>query len=113
MELGGIDEVEAVLNAAGLAVGRIRGVADVPLTPWAVERGAVVTVSVEGADDVTLPTVPWRLSGSTAPTANTLGAFGADNDEVLAELLGLGTAEIDELHAQGVLHGSRAATVQQ
>ncbi len=109
LELGGIDEVETVLNAAGLAVGRIRGVTDVPSTPWAVERGAVVTVAVEGGDDVTLPTVPWRLSGSTAPAATTLGAFGADNDDVLADLLGLGADEIDELYAQGVLHGSRAA----
>ena len=63
------------------------------------------------ADDVTLPTVPWRLSGSTAPDAAPLGAFGADNDDVLAELLGLGDDEIDELYAQGVLHGSRATTV--
>jgi CoA:oxalate CoA-transferase len=109
LELGGIDEVETVLNAAGLAVGRIRGVTDVPSTAWAVERGAVVTVPVEGGDDVTLPTVPWRLSGSTAPAAATLGAFGADNDDVLADLLGLGADEIDELYAQGVLHGSRAA----
>ena len=71
-----------------------------PSTPWAAERGAVVTSHVDGADDVTLPTVPWRLSGSTDQAPPRLGAFGADNDDVLAELLGLGGDQIDELYAR-------------
>ncbi len=68
---GGIDEVEAVLDAAGLAVGRIRSVADVPATAWAAERGAIVTADVEGGQPVTLPSAPWRMSGAPLrPTAD-------------------------------------------
>ncbi|MCU1501144.1 MAG: putative CoA-transferase [Ilumatobacteraceae bacterium] len=103
LERGGIDEVEAALNAEGLAVGRIRTVADVPSTEWAVRREAVVTVHVDGDDDVTLPSPPWRLSGAPAATPPRLGRFGADNDDVLAELLGMDEATIAALYESAVL----------
>ena len=48
LELGGIDEVEALLHDEGLAVGRVRRVVDMPDTAWAVEREAVVTAHVDG-----------------------------------------------------------------
>jgi crotonobetainyl-CoA:carnitine CoA-transferase CaiB-like acyl-CoA transferase len=104
LERGGIDEVEAALNAEGLAVGRIRSVTEVPSTPWAIERDAIVTAHVDGDHDVTLPSVPWRYSSSIGQAAPQLGAFGADNDRVLGELLELDDAEIARLYAQGVLH---------
>jgi CoA:oxalate CoA-transferase len=105
---GGIDEVEAALNAEGLAVGRIRTVADVPSTEWAVGREAVVTVHVDGDADVTLPSPPWRLSAAPAPVAPRLGRFGADNESVLTDLLGLSPAEIDDLYARDVLRHDRS-----
>ena len=108
LERGGIDEVEAALNAEGLAVGRIRTVAEVPSTEWAAGREAVVTVHVDGDQDVTLPSVPWRLSGAPAPIAPTLGRFGADNDAVLTALLGLDEAAIAALEARGVLRRDHA-----
>lgn len=104
LERGGIDEVEAALNAEGLAVGRIRSISEVPTTAWAIERDAVVTAHVDGDHDVTLPSAPWRYSGSIGRTAPQLGAFGADNDRVLGELLALDDAELARLYAQGVLH---------
>jgi crotonobetainyl-CoA:carnitine CoA-transferase CaiB-like acyl-CoA transferase len=103
LRLGGIDEIEAVLDDAGLAVGRIRRVVDVPATPWVVERGAVVTAHVDGGADVTLPSAPWRFSGAVDQSPHELGSFGADNAAVLAELLGLDDATIDGLVERGVL----------
>jgi CoA:oxalate CoA-transferase len=103
LELGGIDEVEAILNDAGLAVGRIRRIVDVPETAWVIERGAVVTAHVDGADDVTMPSAPWRFSGAVDQSAHELGAFGADNTSVLADLLGLDADAIDDLYRRGVL----------
>ena len=49
----------------------------------------MVTAHVDGGDDVTLPSAPWRFSGATDQAPHELGAFGADNDHVLAELLEL------------------------
>jgi crotonobetainyl-CoA:carnitine CoA-transferase CaiB-like acyl-CoA transferase len=108
-ELGGIEEVEAVLRDAGLAVGRVRRVVDVPDTPWAAERAAVVTAHVDGGDDVTLPSAPWRFSEATDQAPHELGAFGADNDDVLAELLELDGGQIADLYRRGVLRRDEAA----
>ena len=74
LELGGIDEVEAVLNAAGLAVGRIRGVVDVPATAWAVERGAIVTADVDGGRRRDAAERAVAHVRRAAPPAATLGA---------------------------------------
>jgi crotonobetainyl-CoA:carnitine CoA-transferase CaiB-like acyl-CoA transferase len=107
---GGIDEVEAVLDAAGLAVGRIRAVVDVPATAWAAERGAVVTADVDGGPSVTLPSAPWRMSAAPPGPPPTMLPFGAANDDVLVELLGLDDEAIAALRAEGVLLGAPAAT---
>ena len=103
LEMGGIDEVEAILRDAGLAVGRVRRVADVTDTPWAAERGAVVTAQVDGDRDVTLPSAPWRFSDATDQAPHELGRFGADNDDVLSELLGLDADRLADLYARRVL----------
>jgi len=105
-KLGGIDEIEAVLNDAGLAVGRIRRLVDVPETEWAVERGAVMTAHVDGDADVTMPSPPWRFSAAVDRADAQLGAFGADNAAVLGELLGLDATAIDELYGRGVLRSA-------
>jgi crotonobetainyl-CoA:carnitine CoA-transferase CaiB-like acyl-CoA transferase len=103
LQLGGIDEVEAILREAGLAVGRVRSVVDVPSTAWAVERHAVVTAHVDSGEEVTLPSAPWRFSVAVDQAPHELGTFGADNDDVLAELLGLDGEQISDLYRRGVL----------
>lgn len=107
LERGGIDEIETDLNAQGLAVGRIRSVADVPATTWATQREAVVTARVDGEREITLPSPPWRLSAAADPGPPTLGRFGADNDEVLRDLLSLDDADIAALYDDGVLPRER------
>ena len=109
LQLGGIDEVEAILRDAGLAVGRVRSIVDVPETPWAVERAAVVTAHVDGGADVILPSAPWRFSTAIDQAPHELGAFGADNDDVLAELLGVDDAQIADLYRRGVLRRDEPA----
>jgi CoA:oxalate CoA-transferase len=108
LDLGGIEEVEEVLRAAGLAVGRVRSVVDVPATAWAAEREAVVTARVDGDKDVTLPSAPWRFSEAIDQAPHELGAFGADNDSVLGELLGLEAKDIAALYDRGVLRRDEA-----
>ena len=48
-----------------------------------------MTAHVDGDRDVTLPSAPWRFSGAVDQAPHQLGRFGADNDAVLTELLGL------------------------
>jgi CoA:oxalate CoA-transferase len=110
LELGGIDEVEALLRDEGLAVGRVRRVVDMPDTAWAVEREAVVTAHVDGGADVTLPSAPWRFSGAVDQAPHELGAFGSDNESVLAELLDLDPETIAGLYRRSVLRHDEQAT---
>ncbi len=101
--LGGIDEIESVLNEAGLAVGRIRRLVDVPKTEWAVERDLVTAATVDGGADVTVPSPPWRFSSGVGQAAQRVGTFGSDNEAVFAEALHLDETEISGLYLRQVL----------
>jgi crotonobetainyl-CoA:carnitine CoA-transferase CaiB-like acyl-CoA transferase len=69
----------------------------------------VVTAHVDGAENVTLPSAPWRFSAATDQAPHQLGAFGADNDGVLADLLGLDPTAVADLNRRGVLRRDEAA----
>jgi hypothetical protein len=68
-----------------------------------------VTARVDGDDDVTLPSAPWRFSRAIDQAPHELGAFGADNDGVLADLLGLDAEAIAGLYGRGVLRRDEQA----
>jgi crotonobetainyl-CoA:carnitine CoA-transferase CaiB-like acyl-CoA transferase len=74
-----------------------------------VEREAVVTVEVDGGAAVTLVSPPWRFSGALDHAPRHLGAFGADNEAVLIELLGLDAGALADLSRRGVLRHDEPA----
>jgi crotonobetainyl-CoA:carnitine CoA-transferase CaiB-like acyl-CoA transferase len=102
---GTIDEVEQAINAERLVTGRVRAVSEVPGSEWVAERGAVMSVSNEAGEDVLMPSAPWTSSPAEVPVGRGVGRVGANNTEVLAELLGLSESDIAGLAARGVLCG--------
>ena len=100
---GTIDEIERAVNAEGLVTGRVRAVPDVPDTEWVAERGAVMSVSSEAGEELLIPSVPWISSPTELPVGRGVAPFGANNMEVLGELLGLSESDIEKLEERGVL----------
>lgn len=100
---GAIDDIEAGLEAEGLAVGRVRKLTDIPDAQWAIDRGAIISAHNEAGDPIHIPSSPWISSAAQMPLIRGVGRVGADNGAVLEDLLGLSPEEIASLTWQGVL----------
>jgi len=100
----GKDEVMAILNRAHVPCAPVRNAREVVHDPHLAERGVWVDVEHPRRGKTRVPISPIRLHGS-APSAIARPAplLGQDTDRVLAELLGLGAAELAALHTAGVI----------
>ena len=85
-----------------MPAGPIYSVADMIDDPHYQARGLFETVEVDGRS-LRIPALPPFLSASPGRTDWAGPALGEHNDEVLRERLGLGTAEIEDLRARGVI----------
>ena len=97
------DELENRLAENRLAMGRLRSVAEVAETNWAIERNAFVEVDDRSNGTVKLPNSPWRFSGSDTSTSGVIKYRGEDNADVMSELLGLSAQQIEDLHQRAIL----------
>ena len=99
-----LDELDRVLEAAGLAMGVVRSVAEVANEPWAVERQAFVNVGKRDGSDAVfqVPRSPWRFSEAESLPGNIVAFRGEHNREICLEL-GMTSDEIDALELAGVL----------
>ena len=75
---GTIDEVERAINAEGLVTGRVRAVSDATETEWVAERGAVMSVTSEAGEELTIPSVPWTSSPTERPVGLGVAPRGAE-----------------------------------
>jgi crotonobetainyl-CoA:carnitine CoA-transferase CaiB-like acyl-CoA transferase len=106
--LAGMDRAEALakFDRDGVTIGPIMDVSDLDADAYVAEREALVEVPDEEMPGGWLPMhgeVP-RLSATPGILRNPAPRLGADNDPILAALLG--TAELARLRAAGVvLHG--------
>jgi len=96
-----VEELEAQVSEAGLAVGTIRTVKEIAESEWAEERGAIREVEDRAGGTARVPAPPWIFSKSKLPDAGLPPFQGEHNDEVLRDL-GLDQATIDALHDTGV-----------
>lgn len=96
------DGFEATLSAARLPVGRVLSVDETVNSDWAQDRGAYVEVP-SGIETVTVNRSALRIEGTDCGPRGGVKQLGADNRAVVAEVLGLGTEQIDELIAEGAL----------
>ena len=97
-----IEELEAQVREAELAVGTIRSVSEIAESEWAIERGAIREVEDRSGGTARVPAPPWIFSGCELPDAGLPPFQGEHNRELLTEI-GLSESEIARLEQEGVL----------
>jgi CoA:oxalate CoA-transferase len=101
-----LDELQAQVSEAGLAIGVVRSTHELAETEWAKEWGAVTEVNDRANGLVRMPGPPWRFSRSTLPPPGIPAYQGEHNAEILAERNVPETA-IDDLRQRRVLLSRR------
>lgn len=97
------DTFESLLSeGARLPIGRVVSVDDTQSADWAVDRGAYVDVP-SAEETVTVHRSALRIPGTDCGPRGGVKHRGADNREVIADLLGHSTTMLDELEGKGVL----------
>ena len=96
------EEVLAVLDEHGVPAGRIFTAPDMLRDPQYLAREMVQRVTSAQGWEVPMTGVVPRFSATPGSIRHAGPRLGEHTDEVLAELLGLDTAELAELHASGV-----------
>jgi CoA:oxalate CoA-transferase len=94
-----LEELEAALEPHNLPVGQVRSLQELAATPWAVDRG----IFAEPAPGMRVPATPYTSHGSTVGLAGPAPRLGADNHEILRQLVGMSDGEIRELERRGAL----------
>lgn len=103
-----LEELQAQVSEAGLAIGVIRTTRDLAESEWAKDWGAVVDVDDRGGSTVRMPGPPWRFSESTLPPPGIPAFQGEHNVELLMERK-VDEALIEDLRQRRVLLSRRSA----
>jgi CoA:oxalate CoA-transferase len=81
-----IEELQAQISEAGLAVGRVRTINEFAKSDWVKEWNAVVDVDDRAGGSVRMPGNPWIFSESELPASGPPAYQGEHNEEILKEL---------------------------
>lgn len=93
----------AELLDAGIPCGPVNTVADVVRDEHIRARGMIQEVTHPVAGTIPIANTPLKLSRSEAGIKGPPPSLGQDTGYVLGSLLGLGTAEVEELEARGIV----------
>lgn len=96
-------EVMRILEGHDVVAGHILDVEDIFADPHFAARGNIAVVPDSDFGSVKMPGVVPTFSRSRCSVTRSGGRLGQDNAEVYEEWLGLGSAELDELRAVGVI----------
>lgn len=80
-----LDQLQAQVSEASLAIGVVRSTNDLARSEWAKDWGAIVNVDDRGGGTMRMPGVPWRFSRSKLPAPGIPYFQGESNDEFLAD----------------------------
>jgi crotonobetainyl-CoA:carnitine CoA-transferase CaiB-like acyl-CoA transferase len=95
--------LDAQLDEAKIAIGRVRTMAEIADSDWAAEWGAIRTVPDRAGGEIRVPGRPWHFAGDDgAEEKHSPARQGEDNAAVLAKL-GYSPETIAELAARGAL----------
>ncbi|RPI46159.1 MAG: CoA transferase [Betaproteobacteria bacterium] len=100
------EEWEQIMLAAGIPVGAINDIAQVVEHPQVKARGSLVDVAHPRAGKVRIVGPAARLSETPAAVRSASPLLGQHTEEVMRELLDLGSEQIAELRASGVFGAS-------
>ena len=96
------DDVVTTLRAAGLRVAPVLSISELFTDPQLAHRGMWPAVTHPAIGDMHLMAPPFRLSATPSLQERPGPIFGADNDHVFGELLGLTGEERRSLERDGV-----------
>jgi CoA:oxalate CoA-transferase len=101
-----LDQLQAQVSEAGLAIGCVRTVNEFAKSDWVKEWNAVVDVDDRGGSTVRMPGNPWKFSRSNLPLPGSPAYQGEHNRVILT---GLQVAEhrIRELEERNILLSRR------
>lgn len=97
-----VEELEAQVNEAGLAVGTIRTVSEIAESEWSTERGVIREVDNRSGGTSRVPAPPCIFGQCELPDAGLPPFQGEHNSELLTEL-GLAAEEIARLQDARIL----------
>lgn len=80
-----LEQLQAQVSEAGLAVGRVRTISEFSESEWVKEWNAVVEVDDRAGGTVRMPGNPWIFSRSELPAPGVPAFQGEHNEEILAE----------------------------
>jgi hypothetical protein len=100
---GDMESLDAQLDEAKIATGRVRSVKEFAGSPWARDWQAVRTVSDRSGGEIKIPGRPWHFADQPAADEGQLAAHqGEHNAEILKEL-GFSASQIAAFEASGAL----------
>ena len=97
------DEIEARCVACDVPAGKIYDVADLAADEHVLARGDICTVEDPIIGPVRQQAPFPRMLGTSPPTPTGAPLVGEHTDEVLSSAVGLSTAELDGLRADGII----------
>ena len=104
-----LQQLQAQVSEAGLAVGTIRSVQEFSKSEWVKEWGAIVEVDDRSGNTTRMPGNPWRFSQSVLPAPGVPAFQGEHNEEILREN-NVPASRIKALKQSGVLLSRRKPT---
>lgn len=96
------DLVVRIVRAAGLRVAPVLAISELFADPQLAHRGMWPAVRHPSIGEMHLMAPPFRLSATPSVQERPGPLFGADNDRVFGQLLGLGSEERGSLQRDGV-----------
>jgi crotonobetainyl-CoA:carnitine CoA-transferase CaiB-like acyl-CoA transferase len=101
-----LEQLQAQVSEAGLAVGQVRTTKEFAKSDWVREWNAVVEVDDRGGGTVRMPGNPWIFSRSELPAPGAPAFQGEHNEEILKELH-VPEARIRDLQERSILLNRR------
>jgi crotonobetainyl-CoA:carnitine CoA-transferase CaiB-like acyl-CoA transferase len=102
-----LEQLQAQVSEAGLAVGRVRTISQFADSEWVREWNAVVEVDDRAGGTVRMPGNPWIFSRSQLPPPGAPAFQGEHNEEILAER-NIAREKIADLQRRKVLLSRRS-----
>ncbi|WP_050421395.1 CaiB/BaiF CoA transferase family protein [Bradyrhizobium tropiciagri] len=101
-----LEQLQAQVSEAGLAVGRVRTVNEFADTDWAKEWNAVVEVDDRAGGVVRMPGNPWIFSSSELPSPGAPAYQGEHNEDILGQL-DIAPEKVRDLQQRSILLSRR------
>ena len=104
-----IEQLQAQVSEAGLAVGEIRTLNEFAKSDWVKEWNAIIEVDDRNGGTTPMPGNPWIFSGSTLPAPGVPAFQGEHNHEILTET-NVPEEVIKDLQQRRILLSRRSVT---